>query len=271
MRMGTKLLPLTILVVFVQIASYGQRQLSLTPALGIAWPFSYAIERPVGDIGYHQYSNLGISFNVNTEYQFNQNWTLFGGWHFGYNTAFHLGYGDPKRDFKRGRLGNSATTHRLQLGGLKYLSTQKWFKLKHREMMLRRTTVRPKDDLLYLMLFRLRALSGLSYNYIVPSTYENVLRGFTSGTSIFTIENRSSLSMFFGLNLQFFNYDKNHFQLSFIYSQGLTQVLNADIDYQLPSGNYETKIGSRGSFFLIQLGYPIKLIDFEKRSRKNHD
>ena len=49
------------------------------------------------------------------------------------------------------------------------------------------------------------------------------------------------------LNLQFFN----HFQLSLIYSQGLSEAITADIDYQLMSGQYETTIGSRGSYFML--------------------
>lgn len=115
------------------------------------------------------------------------------------------------------------------------------------------------------MLFRLRVLAGASYDYIMPFTDEGELDFFSSGSYRLNVVDRSSYSIFAGLNLQFFNFKKDHFQLSVLYSKGLSQVLEAEIDYSLPSGNYQATIGSRGSYFLIQLGYPIKVVDFEKR------
>ena len=121
------------------------------------------------------------------------------------------------------------------------------------------------DDILYLVLFKLRLLSGISYNYHVPSSEENELTGFPDGTFLYSVVNRSSISAFAGINLQFFNYQKNHFQLSIIYSQGLNRVVTADVDYQLLSGDYKAKLGSRGSYLSLQLGYPIRIASFSRK------
>lgn len=253
-------------LVFVHVASHGQRQLSITPAVGMSFPLSYSIDRTGDDIGYRaQVFTFFPSFVADLQYQHDKNWIFFGGWHAGDNTGFHLRYGDSKRDLREGRLSIGAYTSRLQVGAIHHVSTHKWVKLKKRATILGRTTVPPGDEMLYLLLFRLRILAGGSFNYLVPSTDEGELEGFSSGTFVFSVKDRYSYSAFIGLNLQFFNYFRNHFQLSFIYSQGLSEVITANIDYQLMSGQYETTIGSRGSYFIIQLGYPIKVIDFAKR------
>lgn len=257
---------LFLLLVFIHAASHGQRQLSITPAAGMSFPLSYSIDRTGDDIGYRaQVFTFFPSFVADLQYQHDKNWIFFGGWHAGDNTGFHLRYGDSKRDLREGRLSIGAYTSRLQVGAIDHVSTHKWVKLKKRATILGRTTVPPGDEMLYLLLFRLRILAGGSFNYLVPSTDEGELEGFSSGTFVFSVKDRYSYSAFIGLNLQFFNYFRNHFQLSFIYSQGLSEVITANIDYQLMSGQYETTIGSRGSYFIIQLGYPIKVIDFAKR------
>ncbi|HRG80333.1 MAG TPA: hypothetical protein PL167_12005, partial [Cyclobacteriaceae bacterium] len=150
---------------------------------------------------------------------------------------------------------------------MRYLSTQKWFKLKRRSAILENISGVKNEDVLYLVLFRLRLLAGVSYNYVVYATDDNQLEGFSSGTYLYTVNNRNSFSAFLGLNLQFFNYHKNHFQLTVLYSQGLSQVLTVDVDYQLSSGNYEATIGSRGSYISLQVGYPIKLYDSSKKKK----
>lgn len=103
-------------------------------------PFFYSIDRPVGDTGYRVNTlEEGASFNINVQYQPNNQWLFFVGWHVADNTSFGLTYGDPKRDLWRGRFTTSIGTHRIPLGAGRHLATCKWFKLPKREKILMRT------------------------------------------------------------------------------------------------------------------------------------
>jgi hypothetical protein len=207
------------------------------------------------------------SFNLNLKYQHNANWAFFAGWLASDNSAIHMNYGTSETDFTEGKLSMAAYTPRLQLGAQRYLTTCTWFKIKRREGIMKQNNL-SNNHILYAVLFRLRALAGASYDYIMPFTDEGELEFFSSGSYRLNVVDRSSYSIFVGLNLQFFNFKKDHFQLSVLYSKGLSQVLQAEVDYSLLSGDYHATIGSRGSYFLIQLGYPIKLVDFEKQKRR---
>ncbi len=201
---------------------------------------------------------------MSLQYQVNHKWMVFGGWRASDDTGFSIRYGDRHKDNFEGRLSVASYTSRIPVGFMRYLSTQKWFNVKRRSAILENISGVKNEDILYLVLFKLRLVAGLSYNYVVPATNDNQLEGFSSGTYLYTVNSRNSFSAFLGLNLQFFNYHKNHFQFTLLYSQGLSQILTVDVDYQLSSGNYEATIGSRGSYLSLQLGYPIRLVDFSK-------
>jgi hypothetical protein len=257
-----------LLIVFAH-AGYGQRQLFITPSLGMNFPLSYTISPAAGDGGYRANTfDFGASFDLSLQYQLNPKWILFGGVKASENVGFSFKYGDRQQDNFYGKLSVASYTPGIPAGFMRHLSTQKWFKLKRRSAIIENISGVKNEDVLYLVLFKIRLLAGLSYNYVVPATYDNQLDGFSSGTFFYSVNNRNSLSAFLGLNLQFFNYHKNHFQLTILYSQGLSQVLTVDVDYQILSGNHEATLGSRGSYISIQLGYPIKLVDFSKRKNR---
>jgi len=256
------------MIVFVHSA-YGQKQLFITPSLGMSFPLCYTIAPAEGDSGYGSNTfDFGASFDLSLQYQINPRWIIFGGWRAsGGDTGFSFKYGDKQQDSFYGRLSVASGTKSIPVGFMRYLSTQKWFKMKRRSAILENISGVKNEDVLYLVLFKLRLLAGVSHNYVVPATNDNQLDGFSSGTYLYSVNKRNSLSAFLGLNLQFFNYDKNHFQLTILYSQGLSQVLTADVDYQVSSGNYEAILGSRGSYISLQLGYPIKLYDSSKKKK----
>lgn len=254
-----------LIVVFAKNA-HAQRQLFIAPSLGMAFPLSYTISPPAGDIGYGPNTfDFGASLDLSLQYQVNQQWIIFAGLRTSNDTGFSIRYGDPDKDFLKGGLSTATHTTRFPIGFQKHVSTHKWFKLKRRSAILENISGVKNEDVLYLVLFKLRLLAGVSYNYVVPATNDNQLESFSSGTFLYTVNTRNSLSAFLGLNLQFFNYHKNHFQLTILYSQGLSQVLTSTVNYQLESGNYEAIIGSRGSYISLQLGYPIRIADFSKR------
>jgi hypothetical protein len=257
------------MIVFAR-AGYGQKQLFITPSLGMAFPLCYTISPPDGDDGYgYNTFDFGASFDLSLQYQINPSWILFGGWRASDDTGFSIKYGDRHQDYIEGRLSIATYTSRIPIGFMRTLSTQKWFKMNRRSAIFENISGTKNEDVLYLILFKLRMLAGISYNNIVPSTYENELRGFSYGTYFYSVNSRNSFSSFFGLNLQFFNYNKNHLQLTVLYSQGLTHVLTADVAYQLPSGNYEATLGSRGSYISLQLGYPIKVYDSSRKKKSS--
>jgi hypothetical protein len=259
----------TLLIVFVHY-SYGQKQLFITPSLGMAFPLSYTISPPDGDNGYGPNTfDFGASLDLSLQYQVNQQWIIFAGWRTSNDTGFGIRYGDIDKDFEKGKLSVASNTIRFPIGFQKHISTHKWFEVKRRADILKNISGDKNEDILYLVLFKLRVLAGVSYNYVVPATNDNQLESFSSGTFLYTVNNRNSYSAFVGFNLQFFNYHKNHFQLTFLYSQGLSQVLTVDVDYQLASGNYEATLGSRGSYISLQLGYPIKLYDSSKKKKSS--
>jgi len=257
-----------LLIVFAH-AGFGQRQLFITPSLGMNFPLSYTISPAAGDGGYRANTfDFGASFDLSLQYQLNPKWILFGGVKASENVGFSFKYGDRQQDNFYGKLSVASYTPGIPAGFMRHLSTQKWFRIKRRTAILERISENKNDEVLYLVLFKIRLLAGVSYNYKMPSTGENELRSFSSGTYLYTVNNRDYFSPFLGLNFQFFNYHKNHLQFTILYSQGLKQVIEADVDYQLLSGDYEATLGSRGSYISIQLGYPIKLVDFSKRKNR---
>ena len=259
---------LFLLIVFAH-TGFGQRQLFITPSLGMNFPLSYTINPPMGDNGYRaNVFDFGASFDLSLQYQLNPKWILFGGVKASENVGFSFKYGDRQQDSFYGKLSVASYTPSVPVGLMRQLSTQKWFKLKRRSSIIENISGIKYEDVLYLILFRLRLLGGLTYNYVVPATDDNQLDSFSAGTFLKTVSNRNYFCPFLGLNFQFFNYHKDHFQLTVLYSQGLKQVIEADVDYQLLSGDYEATLGSRGSYISLQLGYPIKVYDSSKRKRK---
>lgn len=253
-----------LLIVFAHYV-YGQRQLFITPSLGMAFPLAYTISPADGDKGYRANTfDFGASLDISLQYQVNQNWIIFGGWRAGSDTGFGFLWGDAKRDFVKGRLTSSSTSFRFPIGIEKTIATKKWGKINRRTEILKNISGSKNEDVLYLILFRLRILSGFSYSYTPPATYDNELQSFSYGTYTYNVIDRTSFSVFVGFRLQFFNYEKDHLQLTALYSRGLSQVTKTDVDYQLPSGNYSATLGSRGSYFSLQAGYPIRLIKFDK-------
>jgi len=254
-----------LLIVFVHNV-YGQRQLFITPSLGMAFPLSYTIIPAHGDKGYRANTfDFGASLDLSLQYQINQHWIIFGGLRVSDDSGFGFLYGDTKRDLVKGRLTSSTNAFRFPFGIEKNVLTKKWGKIDKRTEILKNISGSKNEDVLYLILFRLRILTGLSYNYTPPATYDNALRSFSYGSYTKNILDRNSFSVFIGFRLQFFNYEKDHLQLTALYSRGITQVAKIDVDYQLPTGDYSAILGSRGSYFSLQLGYPIKLINLLKR------
>ena len=229
----------------------------------------HIIESP--DDKYFDYNNFRLypEFGLNLQLDLNEDWSVFTGWNNG-----GVGYSYSARDLKgrrQYRHASFATTQRFPVGFQKQLKTVKWFKSNRRQAIFRNIE-KKNDELLYLLLFRIRLMGGAQLEYKNRSTNEGVPKTHQANSGAFTtlydVDHRWGASAFLGLNLQFFNYSKDYFQLTFFYSQGIDRKFDIDLDYTRVNGEeYYAKIGTRGSYFGIQLGYPIKLKEFKKKDK----
>lgn len=247
----------------------GQKVLYLKPSLGMQFPFSYVQDKSTKEITFRGNTfDFGLDGGLTFQFDLDKKNSLIFGWNSA-GLGYSFRFGAPKYGFER----RSSTTSTLQifpLGYQRHVTTVKWFKLKRRvEIFENLKGVKPPtDDILYLVLFRLRFLGGLSYYYLQPMTDDNTKSIRCLGDCIIESQvlQRSNVAIFGGVNLQFFIYDKNSFQLSFIYSYGLLDQVIAKIDYRVESPSFDHRVilSSRGTYFTMQITYPLKLKSFKK-------
>ena len=263
-RMRKTLLVIVMTVAFARTTD-GQRQLSVTPALGFTIPFCYSISAASNDDGYSVNTfKLYPSFDLSLQYNVDRRWLLMAGWHGGDNTAVSIKYGDPEKDLVKGKVNVGTFTSRFYLGAGRYLTTVKWFRSERRIGLLKNVkNDLPNDDILYFVLFRLRATGGISFDHKVKSSNENTDHAFGYGSYHYDVVNRDAISVFVGINLQFFNHEKDRIQFSITYNKGLERVIDAEFNYTLTNQDYTSRVGSRGSHLKVILACPIRLIKFK--------
>lgn len=251
------LIAIGLIVLSVQYCS-GQTQFSITPYLGGVTPFSsahHASDKYFKRNTFRPNPLAGLFLNIEVK----RNWAISYGIIVGDNTGIGFRYGSASRDLFEGRYGRASFTIRSPIKVQIPMGTYKWLRSTRRLKILSNTTQPVGDDILYLILFRLRGFGGLSYNYIGRQTGEAKTENFSRGTIRYDILQRYSFSVLAGINLQFFNYNKDRFQLSITYNQGLNTLVNSDITYNLGNQTYTAQVKSKGSYLSIELGYPIKL------------
>ncbi|UII20308.1 hypothetical protein [Fulvivirga ligni] len=250
-----------------------QKKLFITPSLGMQLLTDYALELPDDDNFRYNGFRLYPDFGVHVQYELNERWAVFGGWNNG-----GIGYSFTLLNENKQlllRYSNTFPAQRFPLGVQRHLGTVKLFKSKRRlniSKNLKVTTTEVTDDMLYLLLFRTRIIFGGTLDYMVPTTGDNVKESYANRDIEFraanTIEQRWGPSLFLGLNLQFFNYNKDNFQLIFFYSQGVKRKTKLDLEYDRLNdrSTYQSSVGTRGSYVGIQLAYPIKVKEFKSKS-----
>lgn len=256
-----KLLSIALFLIGLQICAYGQSYLSIEPAIGFSLPCSYEKFAPVNDSGFKANASFKVpSFSIRLVLNTNIKWDYFIGWHVADDTGFGIRYGDKVAHGFEGKLSVGSHTSRGIIGFRRHLLECRLFNLGRR-------STRPHDDndLLYLILFKLRLTGGMSYNYIVRSHDENNIQFFSYGEFTADVVNRNNGSVFVGANFQFFNYKKKGLQISIIYNKAFKEALNAHIKYTLAGNDYYANVASRGSYLALELAYPITLIKFKKQ------
>lgn len=238
--------------------SSGQTQFSIIPHLGGAIPFSSAHQASDKYFKRNTFRpNPSAGLFLNAEVR--KKWAISYGILVGDNSGIGFRYGSASRDLFEGRYGRASFTIRSPIKVQIPIGTYKWLRSKRRLKILSNTTQPVSNDILYLILFRLRGFGGLSYNHITRQTGEAKTENFSRGTIRYDILQRYSVSVLAGINLQFFNYNKDRFQLSIFYNQGINTLIKSDITYNLSNQTYTAQVKSRGSYLSVELGYPIKL------------
>ena len=245
-----------------------QKTLYLRPDIGLGLTTNHLISAPQDNNFRYNIFPTNIVFGLNLQLQINEKLGIYTGWKYA-----DTGYGFGIRT-NQGLVGQrhsiGSTTQRISLGFQKDLRTIKLGKRNKRKELLKNTNYN-NQDLLYLILFKLKLMGGLTADYTNLSTDEGIPIIYNGSTAYvehcFTVDQRWGGSVFMGLNLQFFNYEKDRLQLTIFYSQGFNNKYNINVDYIRKDGRdeYHAVLGSRGSYFGIQVGYPIKLITFNTR------
>ncbi len=240
---------LSTIVVFLCFASgpvFSQTNLRLTPGFGLQSLQWYVKENKNADSRFKAYNfHTTPTFAVSLQLDIKHDWMIFAGW-YTYRSKVSFKYGNGSTI---GYLTMPPPANIFPLGLQKTIGTHRLFKVNRQIEILKGIfgiqSILNNDR--YLLVFRSRLISGVSYD-LINSTPGNL-----------STTNQTNISLFFGLGLQFFNADKDRLQLNFIYSQGSKEISDFDVDYYLNSKIYSGKLGSKGSFFAVQLAYPLQM------------
>jgi hypothetical protein len=244
--------------------------LSLRPSVGIEFPMNHVYEQQVHK--QFRYNNMGIypQFGLSLQYELSDRLDIFGGWNNGATGYSFAIFSPDNRPLVKHR--TFASTQRFPLGFHWELKDVWLFRMQKRLRFFNKT-INADERILYLILFRLKATFGLSYNYLSHMSGENKPHSvrwpvgsnkFVSHLTQPHVANRHGLSLFGGLTFQFYNYKKDKVQLSILYNQGFIRQYLSPLQYTMDEQEYSAMLGSRGSYFAATLTYPIRLASFSR-------
>jgi hypothetical protein len=260
---------LIILIFFVvwNDASAQQKILSLRPSLGMEFPMNHVYERNVHK--QFRYNNFSLypEFGLSLQYELSDRLDIFGGWNNG-STGFSFTVFCPDKQCGA-KFAWHQSTQRFPIG-FHWELKDVWLFPVERRFRFFNKIANADERLLYLVLFRLKATFGLSYNYLSLSSNEDEPHfvKWPLGNDEIThltqthIANRHAVSAFGGVTLQFYNHKKDKVQLTLLYNQGILRQLISPLDYTINNQEYSAQLGSRGSYFAATLTYPIRLATF---------
>lgn len=131
---------------------------------------------------------------------------------------------------------------------------------------------------LYLINFKLVGFAAISYNWLLventwfPDTYEYTKTNPYTGdyisfnTKLTKIRN-NNLSIMAGLTFQCMHKDKERLAVTIYYNQGLSTLKYLYLRYNINGEQYHTTLDIKGSVVGVNISYPFKLYDFDKRKR----
>lgn len=243
-----------------------QHKLFVKPHIGAQVPFA-RYDRSIGKASTFKpkYFDITDNLGVTLQLKLSEVWGLEAGWSkgnigWGYQISIpeHLLNAPYPRPVRKHSLSNYI--HRFPLQALYAFRDVTYFPLN-------------KQRNLYLFNFRLHAIAGASLDYIdhksafdsgvvelstsVPSS------NYISFTEEVTIRSRWGVSARLGIGMQYLHNGKERLELNLYYSQGLRDMVQADVDYLMNSESRSTRMLARGSFIGLTLAYPIRLKIFD--------
>ena len=252
-----------LLVLLSTSNSWAQSKLLLKPHFGGQVMYGH-YDRPIGKTAYFRPRrfDIGDNYGLLLQLEFNDNWSIITGWSKG-----NIGWGNrirmPKEitgnPFKGPELSHSSSNyiHRFPLSCYRTIKDFAFLPIN-------------QNQDLFLFNFRFYGTFGFSLDYLDPKyRFDDVDEKWTFPYGDFihyqegkTIINRWGGSVKLGFGMQFFHLGKDRFDLNFIYSQGLRNLVQSDITYTINTQTFFTRMFARGSYLGATLSYPIRLKTF---------
>lgn len=246
-------------LLFVQELS-AQKALYIKPHIGIQSSINHVIQKEYADPDFRIYTlHVNPDMGIQLQYE-HEKWSYYAG------ISANVINMDIGTGSSRTVRSSGVDIIRFPIGIQKNIKTIGLIELNKRPRIFPRRKKVEKYELLYVFLFDLKVDAGISLDYL-PFSLRREPVFFRPNVHIQMLEGNNKLgySIYGGLTFQFFNYTRKHFQLSFLYSQGINRKFKAEVDYTINNNDYSAIIGSRSSFFGVQLAYPFKLISFRSK------
>lgn len=230
---------------------FAQTRISLAPQVSYEAIQTYVVDNGI-DPTFRAYNrHFSAAYGLNVQLDVNRNWMYAIGWSMS-TPVLGFKYQDTGPNLWR---ITGALSHRFSLSIQKTIGTHHLFKLRDNSPIVKLSeklfgSSQSAGDR-YLLLFRTRLISGISYDLLQSIPGELLT------------DNGQNISAIVGLGLQFFNYRKDHLQLNFIYSHGIWKVTEGEMRYHSGGTEYIASLGSRGSYFAFQFAYPMRLFESE--------
>lgn len=242
------LLPPLITLFFLHVPAIviPQTRFSLVPELSYATFHSYITDNSV-DNSFRAYNrHFSPTYGLNFQLDIKHDWMVFAGWKT-FTPVLGYKYGDsgPNLWWTTGKM-----SHRFPLGLQRTIGIHHWIKLDtggHLLNFMGALFGKSVASERYLIVFRSRVIAGMSIDKL------SSIPGNTIS------QNGGNISAFLGIGIQFFNANRDHLQMNFIYSMGISKVSESEVIYFKNGVSYSGILNSRGSYAAIQFSYPINL------------
>lgn len=263
---------------------FAQPTLYLKPLVGVQIPTCHIqANSNATTASTFQVNNFGLrhlSFTDNygllLQLKLNETWSISSGYSRG-NIGWSYSIKLPRNVRKSGgwaeaASGSSIYIERFPILAQFVIKDVHLFRLTNDEAVLRRINV-DDENILYLLLFQLKGLFGVSYDHIFPlynfggslSIQPPAGGNSIERTDSTIVRRTNNVSFVAGVSLQFRHRNKDRLELNVYYSQGVVRMMDADVTYRINGQGFFSKLGSRGSFLGVNLAYPIRLKTWRKK------
>lgn len=195
--------------------------------------------------------NIDLSFGIDMQVELNRQWRLSLGSHYG---TYGFNYNIVNL------VGRASSSNIIRF------PFQVHYTLKDDVQLINLDKIKYN----YLLVFKLYGLLGVSYNRVGrPGNFGQYTNVGNSNVKVYeytpVVTNRNNASLYVGVGFQFHNGEKDRFDVSFYYSQGIGKIAYKDIAYEIEGTSYQTRLWSRGTILGFNVSYPIRLKTFKPK------